>query len=1009
MKTKLNGFLTLILALLVQVTFAQEKTVTGKVSDASGPLPGVTVLIKGTKTGSQTDFDGNYSIRVNTGAVLQFSFVGMQTAERTVGASNVINVTMQESAEALEEVVVTANLGYFTRDTKKLTSSISTVTSDDLVKQSPSLTINNALQGQAAGVQVTAANGKPGANAFVSVRGSVSITGGSSSATYVVDGAFVSSTDISSLSSSDVESVTILKDGAAAALYGVRGANGVIVITTKKGKGAKTKFEFNSTVGFTQKLKDPFRMMNAEEKIRYEGLIGGGSSLTKTPAEIELMKSYNHDWQDTLLQDGLIQNHNFSYSGSDGKFSNYFSMGVDENTGIIKNLDGYNRINGRYNSEYQATDFVKFGFNVGGSYQKLNEPRDRNNTQNPFRGIYDYNAYEPVFSRDANGVILLDATGKPVYNPTLAGFPIAEAILNNTEQQRYFRLFGRPYLEITPIKNLVFTSKINTNYERYQRESFVKPFSFLDNIVGDANARGSKTDNGHDALEYQWTNSIQYLFDLGSKHNIDVILMHEYFKSNFRSYSLARKGFISGDLPTGGSASTTVPFTSHTENATISYFGNINYDFSDKYLFSVYGRYDGASVLGANNKWEFAKGASLGWALSEEEFMKDVKWVNNLKLRGSYGELNTTGGIGNYSAQSVYSTTSYGGLTGTIITGGLIGNPNLKFEKAIKTEIGLESSLFDNRLRFTTSYFNDKREDFVYSDNSTNGALWGSLINAGDWTAKGVELELKGFAIKNENTNLSFYVNASRINREVNKLNRPDDPENQLLRGLTVTKVGFQPDEFFLTRYVGVNATNGLAEYLTKDGVVTTTFSDNDRVLSGKTPYAKHEGGFGMNFSHKGFDISTDFVFKEGNYTYNYMWWNMNADGSSVNRNQAVDAFDFWTIDNPNATLPSPRTKSNVNSNVVSDRFLQDASYIRLRSLNIGYTLDKKNFSSMPFNQVRIYTQMQNLLTWTNFIGDPEVGIGSGESQTTLLVPGQFALYSYPNVRSMSMGVSINF
>ncbi len=992
----------------MQFSFAQEKTVSGVVSDGTGPIPGANVIVRGTKNGVQTDFDGKYAIKAKVGDVLLISFVGMEDTKVTVGASNVINVKLQGGV-SLKEVVVQTNLGYYSKDSRKLSSSISTIAAEEIARQSPAITIANALQGQAAGVQVTNANGRPGAGAYVSVRGAVSITGGDASAIYVVDGAFVSSSEVSALNNGDIESVSVLKDGASAAIYGVRGANGVIVITTKKGKNAKAKFQINSSVGFSRKIEDPFQMMDATQKINYEQQLGAGNSIGRTPEVLSLWRSLNHDWQDALLQDGFIQNNTFSYSGGNDQFNNYFSLGYTEDTGIIKNLNGFNRITSRYNSEYKASERIKVGFNVGGSYEKSNVPRDRNNAQNPFRAMYDYNSYQPLYQRNSAGDIVNGADGKPLFNTVLeGGFPIAEAIINNTEQLRNFRIYGRPYLQVNIVKNLNFNTQMNMNYERYQRESFLKPFSFLDNIVGDPTARGQKTDNGWDSLEYQLTNSLNYKYSINNKHNFDGTLMYEYFKSNFRSYSLTRKGYVNGDLPTAGTAVVGVPSTSRIENATISLFTNIDYDFDGKYLVSLYGRRDGSSVLGKNNKYEFAKGASIGWNVTKESFMSSLTWLNNLKLRASYGELNSTGGIGSYSAQNLFSTTPYAGNISTILTGSTVGNDNLKFEKARKLEFGLESSLFNNWFSFSSSYFKDERIDFIYQDNTTNGTSFGAPINAGDWSSNGFEIELKAFAIKNENTSLQFYVNAAAFDRQVNKLNRPLDPNNQLLRGLTVNKVGYQPDEFYLVNYVGVDKTNGLATYRKLDGTTTTTFSDNDRVLTGKTPYAKYEGGFGFQFSHKGFDLSTDFVFKQGNYTYNYMWQNMNADGQSPTRNQSVTAFDFWTPANTNASLPRPVQLSGINSNQVSDRFLEDASYIRFRNLNIGYNFTRKMIPNFPVEQFRVYLQMQNLFTWTKFNGDPEVGIGSGESQTGLLVPGQFALYSYPTVQSFLFGVSIN-
>jgi TonB-linked SusC/RagA family outer membrane protein len=1007
MRSKFKWIFTLLVALSMQFSFAQDKTVTGVVSDESGPLPGANVVVKGTTRGAQTDLDGKYSIKVKQGEALVFSFISMQDQTKVVGDANTINVKMASSSKVLEEVVV--NMGYFKRDINKTAAAVSVVSAEEIARQSPNISVANALQGKAAGVQVTALNGKPGQSAYVSVRGNVSISGTSASAIYVVDGAVVAGSEIASISNSDIENVTILKDGASAALYGARGGNGVIVITTKRGKGEKAKFQYTTSYGYSEKTKDPFDMMNTDQKIAYENALGGGPSVGSTPAQLALLRSYDHNWQDDLLQKGELQNHDFSYSASDGKFSNRLSLGYAENKGIIKNLKGYYRIAGRYNSDYQAADWIKFGFNIGGSYEVYGQPRDRNNAQNPFRAMYDYNPYEPFYERDpVTGAINYNPDGSPIYNTPVAGFPVHEAIVNNPEQERFFRIYGRPYAEIKLYKGLVYTNKINLNYERRQREAFTKPFSALDLIVGDPAARGQKNDQGWDSFEYQWTNQLAYNFKLGESHSIGLLAMYEYYKNNFRSYTLTRKGFVNGDLDTAGTVVVGVPSTRRDENAIISYYGGVEYDYKDKYLLTASYRRDGASVLGANNKWEDAIGGSIGWVASKDLF-PNSKYVNNLKLRASYGELNSTNGTSAYNAQSTFGTSPYAGATSTIYSGGNVGNVDLKFEQVKKFDFGFESSLLNRRVTLSSSYFIDKRADFLYNDSTSNGPNWNTLINAGDWTAKGIELEIRAVVLKNDNYNLALYANAAKFDRKINKLSRPDNPNDQLLRGVTINKVGYQPDEFYLPEYVGVDPANGHALYRKLDGSITDVFSADDSILTGKTPYAKYEGGFGLEFSAYGFDVAADFNFKQGNYVYNYMWLNMNNDGIDLDSNQAVEAFDYWTLDNPNASNPAPFPLSGIDSNEVSTRFLQDGSYVRFRSLNFGYTFGKKTLGKLPLSQVRLFTQIQNLYTWTKYKGDPEVGVGSGETQTTGAIPGQYALYSYPTVKSFIFGLTINF
>lgn len=1003
MRSKFKWIFTLLLAFTMQFSFAQEKTVTGVVSDATGPLPGANVVVKGTTRSAQTDFDGKYSVKAKVGEVLEISFTGYEKTSVTVGASNTYNVKMKESVKELNEVVIQTNLGYFKKDANKITSAISTVSGEEFVKQTPTITFTNAIQGKAAGVQVTSRNGMPGQGAYLTFRGNVSITGGYSGATYVVDGVFVSESEASSIASGDIESVNLLKDAAAAAIYGARGGNGVVVITTKKAtKNTKTKFEISNSVGYTERIKDPFRLMNSEEKLRYEQELGEGVGFDSTPEQLEVLKSFDHNWEDTLLRSGYLHNFNFSAATGGEKMTNFFSLGYNKDTGIIDGIDGYHRITGTFNTDYELTNYAKLGFNVRGLYQRNTLPRDRYNSQNPFAAMMWYNQYEPEFDRDpVTGELILDENGDPTYNLTHTGFPIGEALRNNPEEERFFRVYTAPYLELKLYKDLTFNTRFGINYERRQREYFMKPGSVLDGYVGDPSAPGSKTDSGWDNLDVQWTNSLNYKFKLGESHNFNMIALYDYTYTNFRSYALTRKGFA-GDYPTAGTTPTATS-SGRTEEAAYGILGNIDYDYQGKYLFSIYGRNDWSSLLGANTNSVFAKGGSLGWVLTKENFFK-FKPISFMKLRASWGELNSTNGAARYGNISTYATTNYGGGIATVLNGDRVGNTSLRFEQAVKLDLGLETRLFNDRIALSASYFKDDRNDFLFADVTSGGDSWNVTRNAGDWTSKGFELELKAFVIKKEDINLSFYVNAAQFDRKINALNFPT---TEAIRGLTINRVGYAPDSFYLVRYAGVDPTNGDALYYDKDGNITNVYSSDDRVLLDKTQYAKYEGGFGMQFDFKGFDLSTDFVFKQGNYTYNLRYRDLLTDGVSIADNQIVDAFDYWTPTNTDASLPAPIQLSGVDNNQDSDRWLQDASYIRFRTLNVGYTFGKKLLKNLPLEKVRIYTQMQNLYTWSKFEGDPEVGIGNGESGTA--IPGQYAGYSYPNVKTVLFGLTVNF
>ncbi|MGY0406887.1 MAG: SusC/RagA family TonB-linked outer membrane protein, partial [Polaribacter sp.] len=579
MKTKFNGILTLFLAFVVQISFAQQKNISGTVSDESGPLPGVSILIKGTTKGVETNFDGKYSIKATIGNVLVFRFLGYKVVEKTVAASNSINVTLKEDASVLDEIVVT---GYGSKDREVLTSGISTVTAKEISQVSATTNVINALQGKAAGVVVTAANGKPGNNAFVRIRGIGSANGGQEPL-YIVDGIPVGENDLNLINSNDIKTISILKDAASASVYGSRGSNGVVVITTKTGrKNQKTKFSFNSQVGFSEKLKDNFTMMNAQEKLEYEKLVdrGGPGSTSLSQTDKDKLISYNHDWLKTLLKKGLIRSNGISATGG-GANSNYFvSFKTEEDTGIIKDLDGFKRTTGRVNLGVDANNWLSFKINTGVSHTFSTEPRDRNNVQNPFSAMYSYNPYEPLFKKDAKGNPSLDSNGNPEYNLTHQGFSLSEAIKNNTSIEEILRFIASFSADFKAIKNVIYTPQISLTYTTLRAESYIKPGSVLDGYIGDANAPGSKTDNGNNSFTYNFLNKINYTNSFEDKHNIGATIFTEFYNNNFRFYSLGSKGFPTPDLNTqDNSSEPTIATTSRSELTLFSIGGVLDYNF----------------------------------------------------------------------------------------------------------------------------------------------------------------------------------------------------------------------------------------------------------------------------------------------------------------------------------------------------------------------------------------------------------------------------------------------
>ncbi len=1002
--------LSFVMAFGLSAIFAQTRTITGTVtgSDDGMPVPGASVFVKGTTVGTVTQGNGTYSISVPQDAqTLVVSFVGMQTQEVAIAGKSVINVALASSAIAMDEVVVT---GYSTRKKDVVASAVTIVSGDNLKKLSPSTSLDNMLQGKAAGVDVTSLNGKPGQTATIKVRGAVSLNavgGDKAQPLYVVDGVFMNELHLSTINPSDIETITILKDASASSIYGSRGANGVIVITTKKGKKGEGKIEYTGRFGSGKKIEDRFEMMNAAERIQYNEAIRSAQGLTPpyTNEQKNLLLGYDHNWQDDILRTAKIESHNLSFNGGSDKSTYFISGGYDSNTGIITKLHGYERVSGRVNIDSEVKKYLKVGANVSFAHINTDESRDRNNVQNPFRAMYEYQPFEPVYRRDATGAIVYDALGNPIYNVGVSGgLPILEALGKNPETQKQTMFIGSFYADYQIIEGLNFLTRYSGNFRKYKREAYTMPSSVLNGFVGDPLAPGSKTDNGNDNYTYSWLNQLSYKNSIGL-NNFNVSAFTEFSENNFHSYSLSSKGYASDLLNTqDNGAEPTAASTSKSAWAMFSIAGLIEYDYDGKYLSSFSLRQDGGSRFGKDNKKGIFWSGSLGWNIAKEDFLTSLVWIDDLKLSVSYGTLGSWN-IPNYASQGYYSFGAYDSQSAGIIRSN-VANPDLTWETQKSTNFGIETAMLDKRLTATMDYFINNRTDFLFDNPLTwESGGYTQFINAGEMVTKGLELSLGYDLLKLSDLRWNVGMNVSFLDYEIKKLN--NQPQI-VVDGISILKPGETPFTFYLPRYAGVNPENGDAQYLDKDGILTTTFSSgNSVVLSGKSPLPTTFGGFNTNIMYKGFDLAADFSFKTGNYTYNYMAWNMLTDGMNETRNQRKDALDYWKQAGDNKL---PRLRQN--SNQTTDRFLQDASYLRFRSLTLGYTLPSAWVSKAKVDNLRLYVQAQNLYTWTNFEGDPEVSIGSGESQlgaNQTFIPGLYSLYSYPTVQTILFGIDLRF
>ncbi len=1006
--------LVLFSILLSSIGWAQNK-ISGKITDESNgeALIGANVVAKGTTVGTITDVDGNFSFDAPaTATALIISYVGYAPKEIAITPGQTSFTIVMTSSNTLNDVVV---VGYGTQAKTRIVGSVSTI-SNRALDQIPFGSLDNMLQGQATGVQVTGQSGRPGAPAFIRVRGVGSITAGRDPL-YVVDGVALSSDFYSLINSNDVESISVLKDAAAASIYGSRASNGVILVTTKKGTQGKKEPQVSLRFqkGVKSKTPDNYRLMNQQEKLQYESDLGFvNQPITDSVAKYYTGQKFTNltdaqrqgvwnslsytDWEKTLFRNANFTSYEFNLNGGDKTFNYFFSLqNYDEEGTSIGSA--YNRKGGRINLEYKPNDWFKMGSINSLSLQSNTLIRDRNNVQGTVRALYTYNSYEPEKLADGS------------YNLTHQGFSVTEAIKNNPESDYTIGGVSTLFAEVTPVNNLILRSSIGLNLRDYTREYYLQPGSILDQFVGDPSAPGSKTDNGIRQYNYVFTNTAQYTYDINKENRLIGLAGIEYTSDLTKTYSLSSKGYPTSAVNTQDNGATpTQATTSKTEWSLYSVFGRLSYSFSDRYALEGSIRQDGSSRFGAEQRYGTFWSVGAGWNLVREPFLKDVlKFADIFKLRGSVG---TSGNfnIGNYSSLGLYSlSASYGGLPAEIPS--QLANTNLTWEKNNNWGVGLEVEALDSRIRGSVEYYYRKTSDLIFNQpvSQTTGFTT-TLKNIGDMENKGVETKVDVDIIRNKTQDFRWTVSVSYSNNanQITKLYNGKDVV--ALGGYTKYSEGYPIDNFFLSRWAGVDPATGSAQWYDKDGKIVQTYSAaNAVILPGKSPDPTFFGNFGTTFNYKGFELSGNFYYSGGNYIYNLQYRTLFSDGANGRSAQTADELNYWK--NPGDVGVSPKPKlSGGQTGWDSDRFLQKGDFIRLRNVTVSYSLPTALIKPLKMSRVRIYAQGQNLATWTSYKGDPEVGYGSAESSGSGGTRGGlFSLFSYPQTRTFSGGIDVTF
>ena len=853
MKTKFNGILTLLLVLLVQITFAQEKTVTGNVSDETGPLPGVNVIVKGTSNGTQTDFDGNYSIKASSGDVIVFSYVGMESQERTVGSSNTIDVVM-EGSNLLEEVVV---VGYGTTTKKSFTGTASVVNSENIDAKAVS-NVAQALIGESSGVSVIRTDGRPGSSATIRIRGFSSIEG-NSAPLYVVDGVPFSG-DINAINPNDIASTTILKDASATAIYGARGANGVVLLTTRKGTAGKSTVEFDFQTSINSRTLPNYDLINNEEEymsLVYDGLkntaeyegqanpsqfaldnlfsdrgvaalynmwnvVDGNDLIDPTTGLVrsDVTRKYSPtDWRDAGYRDGLRNEMNFKTSGGTDKTKHYFSLGYLSDEGFVSQSQ-YDRYSTRLNVTSNPVERVKVSTNLDYSYSEYNDATGYGGGNVTYMLDFTPTIY-PLYLRDTDGNIVNNPnTGDPFYDfgDNTAGNArsfsatyngVGEAIYNINRTKRH-----SVNTNVNAVVDIFEGLTVETTYGmNYSSSNLDQTRNSIQGSQGVA-LGGTLYKANTTYVSQNFNQILRYKTAFGEDHNFNMFVAHENFEDNSEFFDLSKKGIVNlnpnaAGVPDNYLDQNGVSYGNIVETSLESYFSQANYDYANKYYLSGTIRRDGSSRF-FRNKWGTFWSVGTGWIASEEDFLSSSNVIDFLKFKASYGVLGDQGNAA-YAGQLGFNIENLLGQPS--LAPRAVVDPDITWESSKQFQVGTEVELFDGAIEADLDYY-IKTTDNLYVNKrlppSTGDAI--ILTNDGSLVNRGFEFNVIGNIVRNDDFKLSLTVNGEMFNNEITQMpieNATGEPKVVNISGSFAQSKGRSIYDYYLREWAGVDPANG--------------------------------------------------------------------------------------------------------------------------------------------------------------------------------------------------------
>ena len=941
------------------------------------PMVGVSILEKGTTNGVITDIDGNYTLEIKgtASATLLFSYIGMQSQAHAVSAkTGTLNVRLVSDAALIDEVVVVA---YGTRKKGTIAGAVSTVKAEKL-ENVPAAGFDQSLQGQTPGLSVISNSGEPSKAAVFQIRGTNSINSGTAPL-FILDGVPISSADFNTISPGDIESISVLKDASSTSIYGARAANGVVVITSKRGLAMdKAKVTLRGQWGFSQLASDDnWMMMNTPERIQFEKEIG-----LDTGKDYNLLSRTDINWLDKVFNDRApLQSYELSVNRATDRLNYYVSGGFYDQDGIAQSST-FRRYNMRANAEVKASNWLKIGTNTMMAYEEIAQAEEGDMAlYTPISGSRFMLPYWNPYNADGSLASENDGTWKGTgQNPI-------EWMANNPVEHKKYKLLSTVFADITPVKNLTVRAQFGADYSH--STSFMK--SYPSYIINNNSGRAGRSSS--DILNLTETLTANYRWTLKDDHSFNFMLGQEGIDYRSTGFQVVTRGQTINRLTNIASGTRASSWKdANTEHAFISLFFRTEYNYKDLYYAEVAARTDASSRFGKDHRWGAFWSLGFMWNIKNEAFLKDVEWLTGAQIKLS------TGTSGNSTIPDYDHLALVSGNANYLDQAGLYplqsGNEDLGWEQTWANNIGMSVGLF-NRLNVNLDFYHKKTTNilmFVPQSYAMTGES-GHWDNIGAMMNRGVEVAVDGDVVRTKDFTWNMSANFSYNKNKLLELYNGVEEYVNSTTGLKYM-VGHPVTEFFLNRYAGVNPANGDALWYTADGEITTEFREEDKVMTGKAYESPWAGGFGTTLMWKGLSLSAQFSWMAKRYVMNNDRFFEESNGIYSTYNQSKRLlYDRWKKPGDITDIPRYDVVAKLD-----DRFLENTSFLRLKNLTLAYSLPqsllrKANF----FSAARVYLQGQNLLTWTGFTGlDPEVASNIYRAQ-------------YPASRQFTLGVEVSF